>query len=97
MKLIAQALGRAAFARDWGQIQLVHETAECRAEVELGALGAQGLGVQPGENETGVGSVGQANRAWCPHIESDTTVGALELMEPWTTVREGAPERAVAA
>ena len=40
MKLIAQALSRTAFARDWGQIQLVHEAAEGRAEVELGALGS---------------------------------------------------------
>ena len=40
VKLIAQALSRTAFARDWGQIQLVHEAAEGRAEVELGALGS---------------------------------------------------------
>ena len=88
MKLIAQALGRAAFACDWSQTQLMHEAAEFRAEVELGASGAQGLGVQPSQNETGVGSVGQASRAWCAHIESDTTVDALELMVPRTTVGE---------
>ena len=86
---MAKALGRAAFARDWGQIQLVHEAAECRAQVEIRTLGAQGLGVQPGENETWIGAVGQANRVWCIQFESDTAVGALELMAPQTTVREG--------
>jgi len=79
VKLIAQALGRAAFTRDWSQIQLVHEAAECRAEVELGALGAEGLGVQPSEHETGVGAVGQAYGWRGNQVERKAAVDALEL------------------
>lgn len=88
MKLIAQAPGRAAFARDWSQIQLVHKGAECRAEVELGALGAQGFGVQPGENEPGIGSVPQAYRWRGNQVKRVAAVDALKLVRSRPAVGE---------
>jgi hypothetical protein len=60
LHLVAQPADRAPAAASRQKAELRHETAERVAQVEGRALGADGLGGDPGEQESRVAAVGKA-------------------------------------
>ena len=57
-KLILEAASGASGSADGGQPQLAGQIVRRDAEMDLGALGPDHFGGQPGEEETGIGTVG---------------------------------------
>jgi hypothetical protein len=88
MQLVGEAELGAPTPGDWCESELAHESREGGAEVQLAASRADGLRGDPGEDESGVGAVGKADRGWGVHVEGEAAVDALELVTRRPTVRE---------
>ena len=89
MELVSEPELSAAAPGDGRETELAHESGEGGAEVQLAAARADGLRSHPGEDETRVGAVGEADRRWGMHVKGEAAVDALELVVRRSTVREG--------
>ena len=87
-KLILEAASGASRSTDGRQTQLASQFVRRDAEMELGALGPDHFGGQPGEEETGIGAVGQTDASRRAHAKAMPPVDPLEPVDGWFAVRK---------
>jgi len=88
-KLILEAASGASRSTDGRQTQLASQFVRRDAEMDLGALGPDHFGGQPGEEETGIGAVGQTDASRRAHAQRMATIDALELVALRPAMGEG--------